>query len=583
MTPYDTSRSLTRRVPIHDSPSIVEYHGHVNSTKLLISRSEDGRLKSSCEPIETRGFHVQTGPKERLFLSPPSQAVSEIHLLSVPRQDVPIHLPPIRADIRSTHLHQNTQTSNRDSKKDRHPDNSLSGRYAHYEQHLRGCQKRHHDFEVNSREFRISDEHGDIYICSSTDHRIPGNHRGLHDHEVSPPRRESCCYSERVSPLSKHSSPLFKSTFSHNREVNFLQSCSFSSPPSLSGIHNLKNSNTFPQVVNNLDIPLDPHALEDLRLWEDNLYLAKGRPIRDSVAHLMIQSDASNSGWGAVSNGVDTRRTWAREESNLHINCKELLAASFAVKAFTKELQNVHVLIQIDHYKQPLSISTKWGGGAKRCPLDHYARHLWGWCLQRRITLRAEHIPGRLNTAVDRESRAKPDSSDWHLNQQSFQILMRDLGRCTIDLFASRTNHQLPRFYSYKPDPEAQVVDALIQPWAGEIGYTFNLVAKCLRKVIHEAATITLVCPVKPTQPWYAQLLQLVVANPILLPTTVGLLIGPQGQKHPLVSNKTLGRYQARPSCKRLIRTGLKQCPRCPESFDSESVLVMLVKVGGLV
>ena len=240
-------------------------------------------------------------------------------------------------------------------------------------------------------------------------------------------------------------------------------------------------------------------------------------------------------------NGVDTRGTWTREESSLHINCKELLAASFAVKAFTKELQNVHVLIQIDNTTTIAYINKM--GGAKRCLLDHYARHLWGWCLQRRITLRTEHIPGRLNTVADRESRAKPDSSDWHLNQKSFQMLMRDLGRCTIDLFASRTNHQLPRFYSYKPDPEAEAIDALIQPWAGEIGYAFppfNLVAKCLRKVIHEATTITLVCPVWPTQPWYAQLLQLVVATPILLPTTAGLLIGPLGQEHPLVTNKTL-------------------------------------------
>ena len=39
MTPFDTSRSLTRRVPIYDSPRVVEYHGPVNSTKLLISRS----------------------------------------------------------------------------------------------------------------------------------------------------------------------------------------------------------------------------------------------------------------------------------------------------------------------------------------------------------------------------------------------------------------------------------------------------------------------------------------------------------------------------------------------------------------
>ena len=141
---------------------------------------QDGRLKSSCGIIETRGFHVQTRPEGRLFLGPPSQAVSEIHPLSVSRQDVPIHLSPIRADIRPTHLHQNTQTSSRVSKKDGRPDNSLSGRYAHYEQHLRRCQKRYHDFEVNSREFRISNQHGEIHICSSTDHRIPGNHRGLH-------------------------------------------------------------------------------------------------------------------------------------------------------------------------------------------------------------------------------------------------------------------------------------------------------------------------------------------------------------------------------------------------------------------
>lgn len=39
MTRYDTSRSLTRHVPIYVSPSVVENHGPVNSTKLFISRS----------------------------------------------------------------------------------------------------------------------------------------------------------------------------------------------------------------------------------------------------------------------------------------------------------------------------------------------------------------------------------------------------------------------------------------------------------------------------------------------------------------------------------------------------------------
>lgn len=73
-------------------------------------------------------------------------------------------------------------------------------------------------------------------------------------------------------------------------------------------------------------------------------------PIRISLRHLVIQSDAFNTGWGAVSNGVDiTRGTWTREETSLHIDCKELLAASFAGKAFTKMLQNAPVLTEMDH------------------------------------------------------------------------------------------------------------------------------------------------------------------------------------------------------------------------------------------
>ena len=197
---------------------------------------------------------MQTLPEGRLFLGPPSQAVSEIHPLSVPRQDVPIHVSSIRADIGPTRLYQNTQSSNRDSKKDGYPDNSLSGRYAHYEQHLRGCQKRHHDSEINSTKFRISDQRGEIHICSCTDHRVPRNHRGLHNYEVSPPRRESCCYSERVSPLGKQSSRLSKSTLSYNRKVNFLQNCSSSSPPSVSGDPTFEEQQHPPppsQVVNN--------------------------------------------------------------------------------------------------------------------------------------------------------------------------------------------------------------------------------------------------------------------------------------------------------------------------------------------
>ena len=104
--------------------------------------------------------------------------------------------------------------------------------------------------------------------------------------------------------------------------------------------------------------------------------------------------------------------------------------------------------------------------------------------------------------------------------------------------FCKQNQSPTSQFCNYKPDPEAKAIDPLTQPWARQVGSAspIHSLAKCLRKVIHEKVTIILVCPVWPTQSWYAQLLQfLVVDTPILLPTTSGLLTGPQGQEHPLV------------------------------------------------
>ena len=60
--------------------------------------------------------------------------------------------------------------------------------------------------------------------------------------------------------------------------------------------------------------------------------------------------------------------------------------------------------------------------------LDKHARTLWEWCLGRKITLRAEHIPGLLNVIADAESRAKPDAADWKLDSKVFKVLNQSFG-----------------------------------------------------------------------------------------------------------------------------------------------------------
>ena len=95
-------------------------------------------------------------------------------------------------------------------------------------------------------------------------------------------------------------------------------------------------------------------------------------------------------------------------------------------------------------------------GGAKHGVLDKYAHTLWEWYLSKKISLRAEHVPGRLNVIADAEPRAKPDAADWKLDSEVLLALNQSLGPFTIDLFANRNNAQLERFYTYLPDPLAE-------------------------------------------------------------------------------------------------------------------------------
>lgn len=315
----------------------------------------------------------------------------------------------------------------------------------------------------------------------------------------------------------------------------------FQAPLHYRALQHQKNSLDHQGVPLHQKVILDIEAILDLEWWVTNLATANSRPVKPLLPDLLIQSDASGSGWGAVCNRIETRGTWSLRESSLHINCLELLAATLAIKAFTKCLNNVHVLIQMDNTSAIAYVNKM--GGAKQGVLDKHARSLWEWCLSRKITLRAEHIPGRLNVIADAESRAKPDAADWKLDSEVFKVLNHSFGPFTVDLFANRNNTQLERFYSYLPDPLAEQYDALVQPWREENAYAFppfNLISKCLRKISLEGATLLIICPVWPAQAWYPHLLQLLTDNPVLLPTHSDLLLDPLGNRHPMIVNNSL-------------------------------------------
>ena len=89
------------------------------------------------------------------------------------------------------------------------------------------------------------------------------------------------------------------------------------------------------------------------------------------------------------------------------------------------------------------------------------------WCTKRDIYLVADHIPQKENIAADMESRVPKDRWDWKLNPDLFWLIQQKFGPRKIDLFASRISTQLPRFFSWRPDLEAEATDAFKQSWRG--------------------------------------------------------------------------------------------------------------------
>lgn len=148
-------------------------------------------------------------------------------------------------------------------------------------------------------------------------------------------------------------------------------------------------------------------------------------------------------------------------------------------------------------------------GWTRSQSLAHCAGKLWQWCLQRGITLSAEHLTGTSNLIVDK-SRTLHYSAKCKLHPVVYSCIFHSLDPCNVDLFASRLNSQLSQYISWRSDPFAIATDAFQSSWQQLQGYTlppFALVGTCLQKIHQEGSSIILVAPVWPAQPWYPMLL----------------------------------------------------------------------------
>ena len=269
---------------------------------------------------------------------------------------------------------------------------------------------------------------------------------------------------------------------------------------------------------------LDYNSLRELKWWMSNIDSVNSSPITPPLATLCITTDASKTGWGAVCQGQCTNGRWLDNERSQHINVLELKAAFLALKSFLKNQSHKVVCLRMDNTTAVAHVNNK--GGTRSTCLVFLTLELWRWCLKRDIMISAQHVPGKLNTIADRESRVFNDTSDWKIDPRIISPFLRG---CEIDLFASRLTAQLPKYVSWRLDPQALHSDALTMNWAPFKGYAFppfNLISAVLNKVTQDRTDI-LVAPNWQAQPWWPLLLSLLVEQPVLIPSMRHLLKDP--------------------------------------------------------
>ena len=163
---------------------------------------------------------------------------------------------------------------------------------------------------------------------------------------------------------------------------------------------------------------------------------------------------------------------------------------------------------------------------------------LWrilSWCTRNQVTLRARHIPGRLNVIADKISRlGQTIQTEWSLHPEVFQAICSRWHQPQVDLFATRFNNKLPQLVSPVPDPQAWAVDALSLSWEGLDPYAFPPAA-ILGKVVEKLQDspcnrLILIALGWPNMPWFWDLVTMSSQFPLCLPNIPNLVSQPFNQ-----------------------------------------------------
>ena len=287
----------------------------------------------------------------------------------------------------------------------------------------------------------------------------------------------------------------------------------------------------------------------DIKWWVDNLPISKkfvGYLPIDEVIH----TDASTDGWGMwhEKSATKTGGRWSESEKQSHINVKEIWAILLGIQCMFDHKQGLHMHIFCDSQVAIACVNKQ--GSTHSLPCNSATRKLLLYCEKHEFVLTLTYLPSVENVQADEASRRfKNIDTEWMLNKDIFAECCKILQfQPEIDLFADRLNHQVPRYCSWDPDPQAEFIDALSIDWTGFNNVyafmPFSLTGKVLKKLT-ECPTklhMMIVAPYWTTQTWYPKLVNNLIKSPIIIKTHANTLVLPHDPKrvHPLTKKLKL-------------------------------------------
>ena len=275
-------------------------------------------------------------------------------------------------------------------------------------------------------------------------------------------------------------------------------------------------------------ILINAQIRQQLEWWNNKGRFISGVTLKPSLPTRTLFTDASLSGWGAhlEPEGLLCHGVWTPDQSVLHINILEMKAILLALKQCHQYVANSTVLIATDN-SSVVSYLKKQGGTHS----PSLCMEVWDtllWCNQEGIDPLVRHLPGKSNILADRLSRlSKPIATEWTLDQTICNSILSMTGFPNVDLFATRLNKRLPLYVSPIPDANALAIDAMSMNWDGMHAYAFPpfaLIPAIINKIRQHHCKIVLVAPLWAEMSWFPDILRLLVAPPIRIPSVQNLL-----------------------------------------------------------